>query len=275
MEKTIEKREKYDPIKLENLKRFLENRAIKGSARYYEIHIDNLKIVEKTNALDDFDTYEDYLYDGVKEIIVQIYTTSLKSPRPLSRHVFYLEEEKKEEQPKAQPLSGTEDIKTQITEQVKVEKERWDAEQVRKDLAATQQKLQEAENYIEILTKQIEEKGKNENMADLGTTLIKDVLPQFLGNKTTDIKGLAGSLEKKEEGETTYRKKTESAPALSEDDERYLSFVRELEEKFDEDEMDKVLDIIRALAEKTENISTVADLLNIKHEPKTENNEKI
>ncbi|MBI4929893.1 MAG: hypothetical protein HY841_03960 [Bacteroidetes bacterium] len=265
MEKPYEKIEKYDPIKLEKIKQFLEGKAIKGSPRYYEIHVDNLKVVEKTNSLDDFDTYEEYLYDDVKEVVVQIYTTSAKSPRPLSRHVFLLEEEKKEEPKKAELLSGTEDIKTQITEQVTVAKERWDAELVKKELETANQKLQQAENYIEILTRQLEEKGKGDDMKDLGNTLIKEVLPHFLGNKSSDGKTLSGSEEKK--GETTFQKKTaETNNTLSEEDKRHLEFIRALEDQFDEEQMAAVLDIVNALGENTENIKTVASMLNLKQE---------
>jgi len=260
MEKPYEKIEKYDPIKLEKLKQFLEGKAIKGSPRYYEIHVDNLKVVEKTNSLDDFDTYEEYLYDDVKEIVVQIYTTSIKSPRPLSRHVFLLEGEKREEPKKTESLSGTDNEKL-----INTAKEQWTAERVKEDLETTKQKLKEAEGYIEILTGKLEEKGKSDDMKDLGNVLIKDVLPHFLGNKSSDGKTLSGSEEKK--GETTFQKKTaETNNTLSDEDKRHLEFIRALEEQFDEEQMSTVLKIVNTLGENKENIKSVASLLNIKTE---------
>ncbi len=266
MEKTIVKTEKYDELKLEMLKKFLESRAIKGSARYYEIYVDNLKVVEKTNKVEDFDGYEGFLYDGVKEITIQIYTSSEKSPRPISRHVFTLDNEN-EEPKKSETLQGTDElIDKKISEKVSMERERWDSEQVKKDLEETKKKLKEAESYIDILTGKLEEKGKKGEIADLGSTLIKDVLPQFLGSKKAENTGLSGSSEK---GETTFSKKTQAEPpSLSEEDQQRLEFIRALEEKFDEQQMETVMQIVNALGGDTGNINTVASLLNIK--PKQE-----
>jgi hypothetical protein len=50
--------EKYDQLKIDKLRHFLMEMAAKGQVRPYEIFVDGLKVVPKTEDPKDFDNYE-------------------------------------------------------------------------------------------------------------------------------------------------------------------------------------------------------------------------
>src|SRR5215831_18803893 len=72
--------EKYDQFKIERLKNFLEDMQAKGQARYYEIFVDNLKVVPKTDEVKEFDNYERYMDENTEKIRIVIYGSGA-SPR--------------------------------------------------------------------------------------------------------------------------------------------------------------------------------------------------
>jgi hypothetical protein len=258
----------YDPVKLDTIKRLLEREAQGGKPRYYEIYLDNLKVVEKTNDPSKFDTYEDFLYEDVKEIKVQRYTQSEAAPRVISRHIFKLGEEKEESRNGSLNGLGAieieQKINSQVTEKVARERERWDSEQVKKELADTKQRLNDAEEYIETLQTMAQEAKQKVEEAKTKTDfagIIKDLLPQFLLKKPSQ-QSLSGTQEK---SEASFSRKTENANELSEDEKRYIELGKDMEERFNDDELTDVILIIQALAQSPAHIKTVSDLLNAKN----------
>ena len=205
MEQTIEN---YDESKIESVKRFLESKVDKknpktgdSQARYYEIFVDSLKVVERTNDPEEFDSFEDFLQDSTKEVRVLIYTASATAPKLMTKHVFRLqpEETKKEaglsgseivakiteavsaerqkwelEQLKKEleatkkdsSLSGVE-IQSRITESISGERQKWEFEQVKKELEETKKDLEEAEEYIDTLETQTEELRHKKGLEDV------------------------------------------------------------------------------------------------------------
>ena len=100
--------EKYDPVKLERLKYFLEANAERGKPKYFEIFVDNLKAVDKNNDPACFDDYTMYLNEDSKMVKVLIYTTTENSPRN-DKFIYNIvndTEEKKKNEKQNQELSG-------------------------------------------------------------------------------------------------------------------------------------------------------------------------
>jgi hypothetical protein len=225
MEQTTET---YDSAKVESVKHFLESRIGKTNpktgeslARYYEIFVDNLKVVERTNDVEEFDNYTDFLRDGTKEIRVLIYTHSALAPKLTSKHVFRLQPE----EPKKEPgLSGT-DIEIRITERLTAERQKWELDQLRKDLEATkkdsslsgvefetkideriagvkqqweldqlkkelsetQKSLEEAEDYIEDLEKQAEILKGKKGLEDVKTSEAIGMVLEGIARRNTGL----------------------------------------------------------------------------------------
>lgn len=262
--------EKYDPVKLENLKHFLEVVAKKGNARFYEIYVDGLKVVDRTNDPAEFSTHEEFVQDATKEVRVLVYSQSPLSPRVISKNIFRMQWE---EPKKTETLDGV-DVDARINERVALERERWETEQLKKELTHTQSKLSEAEDYIDTLHGKLEEADKNkqqkESLGEL-TGIFKEVLPGLVSDKKTDGQ-LAGSGEKKSEGDASFKKKGGSGEtSITQEEREYMQIIRQMEEAFEEDELPKVMDIIRHLSVNASDIVPVAELLNISNNPKTEN----
>ena len=60
--------DKFDQQKVDRLKSHLEAQAKRSSAKFYEIYVDGLKAVQKTDDPNDFEGYEDYMTAETKEI---------------------------------------------------------------------------------------------------------------------------------------------------------------------------------------------------------------
>jgi hypothetical protein len=72
--------DKFDQQKVDRLKSHLLAQAQKGQAKFYEIFVDSLKAVQKTDEPSEFEGYEDYMTADTRQIKVIIYNSGL-SPR--------------------------------------------------------------------------------------------------------------------------------------------------------------------------------------------------
>jgi hypothetical protein len=285
-----EKIETYDKEAVEAVKKILEGGANSGSPYYYKIQIDGLKVVDRTSDLSKFDSYELFL-NGAEELVLYIYA-SQNTPNYLLKRTFQMQTEKTQ-QPQA--LNGMElegIITTKVNERVSIERERWDGDLIKKDLDATKLKLSEAETYIDLLETQIGHfKSKklhlgDINLGELASVVVEGMIrrnPQML-SKLPGGNALAGVIEmdnkEREEqvyteenhGEATFKKKTSS---LTEDEQRYVKVIQQMEESFDQEELEKVMGIIQRFASNTSEIDTVAELLDLPIKKTEQQNAKV
>lgn len=92
--------EKYDPVRIERIRHYLESCTEKGKPKFYEIFVDNLKAVEKTDDTTCFDEYKMYIDDNTQMVKILIYTSTENCPRN-DKFIFSLhnpKEEKRQEQ---------------------------------------------------------------------------------------------------------------------------------------------------------------------------------
>lgn len=284
--------EKYDPLKIELIKKNLETQTAQGAPLYFEIFVDNLKVVQRTNKVELFDSYEEFVDEDTKKIRIQIYSTHPTTPRN-TKHIFLLKEDAAENK----TLQGI-DLDKKISEQVTRERERWDCEQVRRELEEKKEKLKEASEYIEKLQTAIEHYKTKKlhlgdiNLGELTSVVVEGMIrrnPQMLA-KIPGGESLAGIIEKDNqereeaaqqkttpEGEATFKKKEEQTAGLSDEEKRYLGVLREMEEKFDDEQVEKVVKIIQSLAADTTQIDPVVELLSIPKQTKNteQPNEKV
>jgi len=272
--------EDYNPQKIEIVKRMLDKQAEKGSPMAYEIFVDNFKVVMKTTDLSDFDSFEELVNGETKYIRINVYN-SLTEAVGHTKYVFELKGEKSNEQASSKGL-GEVEINTRIKESLAVERDRWDKEQLNKELDRTKLLLQEAEEYIDNLQSQIEKsklKANHWGKLDLGLlagTALEGMVrknPQWL-TKVPGFEGLAGVIEQEnkegikqtptEETEVSFKKKDESSSSLSQEDLSYLNFGKQVAENFEDDEIALLMQIIAELSKDTSKLKTVAELLDIK-----------
>src|SRR6478736_2825254 len=87
--------DKFDQNKVDSLKNHLKMMAEKEKAKFYEIYVDNLKAVPKTDEPAEFDSFEDYLTADSEQVKIVIYNTS-SSPRN-DQYVFLLKARNRDE----------------------------------------------------------------------------------------------------------------------------------------------------------------------------------
>lgn len=270
--------ETYDQLKIDKLKLYLQTQADRNAARYYEIYVDNLKAVHKTNDIQEFDSYEDYMTEDTDRIRILVYSTNSQSPRN-DQYVYRM---KKQEEQKTivqqQGLSGIE-IESRMEEKLQTHRERWEHEALVKELEQTKQQLKESEEYAEKLVAELQEyRSKklhwgNVNLGELASVVVEGIVrrnPQMVA-KLPGGEALAGIIEQdnKERGTTTTQetevsfKKKSDTPELSDEEKGYLNFMRGIAESFDDEEIVILTQVITKLEEDTTQLKPVAELLNI------------
>ncbi len=277
-----EKIETYSKEAVDRVKRILESST--GSPYYYRIDVDGLKVVDRTSDLTKFDSYELFISDA-DELTIYIYASQV-TPNYLLKRIFTMKENTQQVQ---QPLNGMElegIIATKVNERVSHERERWDSAQLQKNFDETKAKLAEAESYIENLEGQLESyKSKKLHLGDINLGELASVVVEGMIRRNPKMlaqlpggDALAGIIVKDneereqnligaEQGEATFKKK---GSALTEEEQRYIRVIRQMEESFDEKELADVMNIIQHLANNTPDIVTVSELLEIT-KPKKEN----
>jgi hypothetical protein len=246
--------EKYDPVKLERIRRILEDQKSDGEQVFFEVFIDSLRIVRKTNDLSRFDRFKDYIDEHSRELKIIIYSS--EAARNNKSHTFAIKDEKATIE---KPL-GEVDIDSKINQRVNLERERWDAEETKKTLAATEAKLAEAEEYIEDLQETIAK--LKEEKSSLGgingvVTIVKEIAPHVMPLIQKEHAGTLGAAEVKTQ-EATFKKKEENVTeTVSDSDKKQLEILKQWQKDFTAEEFSKLHIIIKNLAKEKQGIDLI------------------
>lgn len=271
--------EKYSQQKIDNLYHYLQSSKEQGEPEDYEIFVDAFKVVKRTSDLARFEIYANYIQPETKSITIVIYDGS--SPRN-TKHIFSIKEDN------SNSLSGV-DVDSRIEEKLRVEKEKWETELLKKENEKLKTDLSEAEAYIEQLEEDAEKaKDKKFRMGDVNVGEFASVVlegfvrrnPQLL-TKLPGGEALAGAieqdnadrekalLEKIPEAEVSFKKGGGSGGSttgnLSEEDKSYLEFIKSLKDKFDSEQMTSVLLILDTLSKSPQDIDATIQFLSDLH----------
>ncbi|RYZ27115.1 MAG: hypothetical protein EOO10_13680 [Chitinophagaceae bacterium] len=281
--------EKYDLVKIERLKHFLESATEKGRPKFYEVFVDNLKAVDKTSDPEVFDEYLVYMSDDTRMVKVLIYTSTENCPRN-DKFIFTVTSPETERDAKRkQDLSGFE-MEEKIQTVVQQEREKMNTELLKKELQQTQEELEEAESYIEELEKKLVE-AKNtkvaakENFGEVVSLALESMVRRnthLLSGIPMIGQGLAGIVEQDnkrledavlhsskaiEERKVSFKRvmnddeKTSPKSSISKEDQETLHYFQTLRQTFNDEEMIQVLEIISVLSYQKESIASVLELL--------------
>jgi hypothetical protein len=279
----------FDQNKIDRLKNHLSTMADKNKAKFYEIFVDTLKAVPKTDEISDFDAYEDYITVDTEQIKIVIYNTAL-SPRN-DQYVFVLKAKNREDALNlglnGMPLQKH--SKTSISQwrETKIQKSEQEVQiqNLKREIARLEQENQEKGDCIYALEKLVEKAKKNGNR--LGGYHIGDILSVAVEglvtrNKSSIAKipllsGLAGLVKnngaanletetKETDTEVSFQKMDEAttptASPLNEEDAQMLELIKKIYSHFNENEFGSVLDIIEALSEDKTLIAQVLEFVN-------------
>src|SRR5512138_3064181 len=129
----------YDQLKIDKLKHFLEEMAAKGHARPFEIFVDNLKIVPKTDDPKEFDNYELYMNEDTEKVRILIYNSNL-SPR----NDQYCFKDQKNLNYSSKSLNGLGEVENQIQEKLAARDREHEMNRLKEELEATKLELEES-----------------------------------------------------------------------------------------------------------------------------------
>ena len=291
--------EKYDLVKIEKLKHYLESAHEKGKPKFYEIFVDNLKAVDKTSDPDVFDEYLVYMGEDTRMVKVLIYTSTENCPRNDKFLFTVTSSEKDKEEKRKQELSGVE-VEEKIHAVVQQERDKMNTELYKKEIERLKGELAESEEYIDELEKKLEETKATkvtakENLGDIFSLALENIVRRnthLLTGIPLVGQGLAGIVDQDnkrleetsqnlpqsiEERNASFRKITKeeeelrSKVSLSKEDKETLKYFKTLQQAFSQTELLQVLEIISALSCDKQNISAVLELLS---EENAEENEE-
>lgn len=278
----------YNDVKLAQFKMWLHDMADKSEGKYFEVYVDDVKIVPRTNRVDALDDHKVYLDDSTET--VKVFTYNTENSNRYQQFTFFLEKKKPMEHsmqsnvPMSQGLSGIElenKINERLNQSLMQERERWQTDLLKRDYDTCKKQLSEAEEYIDELEDQLNKlKGKklhwgDVNLGDVASVIVEGMVkrnPHWVA-KLPGGDALAGLIAKESNGiseqaepetEMVIRKKSASESEISEEMKAQLGFLKQLEAHFSQEQLDKIMQILQAFAEQPKQIETVYDLLEIK-----------
>lgn len=265
----------YDPAEVESIKHMLESEAREGRPLSFDVKVNGMTRIHKTNNVQRFDELYNFINENTEELVISIY------PDASNRKEWY---KYSFGESKSGGLNGI-DVDQKVKESMQLFEERHAAKMTEEKLKQAQQDLKEAEEYIAMLTAQLEEakvKPNHFGKFDLAT-LAGDTLTSVAKNypKVLDdvpvLNGIAKVIQRdaKQEnalpqnsfqGEVSFKAKN-AAPALTPEQEAHEQTIRQLAdyigEHFDPHQRKLLGQVIIELGEKPEQLTTVAELLNI------------
>jgi hypothetical protein len=280
----------YNDVKLSQFKMWLHDMATKGEEKHFEVYVNDVKVVPRTNKIEQIDDHKAYLEDTTETVKVFVYNTE-NSNRYL-QFIFFIEKKKPIEQTEhiatpqqPQGLSGIElenRISERLTAALAQERERWQNDLMKREFETCKKDLADAEEYIEDLEKQLSHyKSKklhwgDVNLGDVASVIVEgmvkrnphwvaklpggDALAGLIANEATTENATAEVVE----NEVVFKKKTPAEDGLSEEVKAQLGFLKQLETHFNQEQLDKIMLILQSFVEKPNTIETVFELLEIK-----------
>jgi hypothetical protein len=268
----------FDQLKIDKLRHYLEDMAAKGHPKPYEIFVDALKVVPKTEDPKEFDGYEYYMNENTEKIRILIYNSQLTNRN--DQYCFYVQKNAADK-----PLNGLGDLDGIIQEKLAAREREYEVNKLKEELEETKKQLEEAEEYSEQLEQELEVVKSNKfklgsiHLGELASYAMESIVrrnPQML-TKIPGGEALAGIIEqdnaerdKKKldsspiaEAEASFSKRATVAEGLSEEQKRQLAFIEQLQGVFSEEQLQSVMHIIEKLAADPTQIISVSKLLNI------------
>ena len=265
----------YDQLKIDKLKHFLEEMASRGHARPFEIFVDNLKVIPKTEDPKEFDNYEYYMSEDTEKVRILIYNSNL-SPRN-DQYCFYVQKNKGEK-----ILNGLGEIETIVQEKLTARDKEYELTLLKKELEEAKQQLEEAEDYADQLEQQLEEAKSNKyklgklDLVELGGVVLENLaVKNSPALQKIGLGGLLGASKqteetKAEETEASFQKKSDENVQLKPEHLQYIPVLQQLDAAFDAPNLEIVMQVLGKFSEEPSQLKTVAELLNISISPKGE-----
>jgi hypothetical protein len=267
--------QKFDPARLDNIKRILEISRQGGKPQTFEIEVDGLRVIQRTPVVEMFDSYKSFVNPSTRKILVTVYRGT-RTPS-CTQHLFLVQAEKENlgETPVPTPKTDHGMIsKAEAGEMFSsmLERERMNTqivnllkenEALSKRVSDLSQQVAEAEEYMgkqkRLIFKLRTEQGEKgselfQQIVDLAKNPPDWVKLVILRSKNENDKALSGTEKEQEKMDGS---------SLSENDKRHISVLRKMEEALEENDLHAMMIITDKLIEEPKLIPEVADLLDL------------
>jgi hypothetical protein len=270
------KKQKYDPAQMQQLADLVRIYRDKGQPFDYEIIVDGLKVVRRTNDPDMFFLFENFVVAETKAVEILFY---VGSSNVNERRVFTFIDDDEEVSEKA--LDGVE-LKTMLEEGLEKQKKQIEHDLLVKEHQKLQAEVDELKKEIDNLERANDELINSQSplkgfLGELGSSFVES----FVRRNPNLLKGipggeaLAGLIEndnKRKERESNtpdaevsfQPKNNDNASSLCEEDQAAITFVNQLKSQFSKAEFDKILLILQTLSDDKSKIELILNHVNIK-----------
>ena len=289
----------FSQEKIDTLKSHLEASAAKGKPKSFEIWVDGLQVIPRTEEPSDFDSYEAHLTADSRQIKVVIYCTD-KTNRN-DKYIYSLKA-KSTQEAIDQGIAGL-PVKTFNSREIDQwrQKQNLKSEQekliaaLREELNGLHKELDEKQEYIVELEDEIQQARANRNKIGnfdvsyaLGTGL-----ELFLRNTTSiwgkhpalsgvaqavdeDTKARASQSSHTEDTEVSFRKKDSPSQGiiLTDQEKELLHFVKQIQRHFSPAELEQVIAILDLLSKDKSELAPVLGYLQNENEDEDEEGEE-
>jgi len=264
----------YHHTKIERIKNILTRYAESGTPKFFEIIVDGIKVIPKTDKVEEFDAHQNFIDGDTKSIEIKIhYGTSNNN----DQYIYLLEEEKEQEkQPQTLAGMSAEELQSKIKESIDVEKEKWRQQQIEQEYGNLKTAHQQLQQEHEALKKKLTEteNGNHLKFGQIASVALEEVarrntkiIKQLPGGETLagfiekdNKEQEAKSLETVPETEASFTRKEATAKEITEEEQQLFLFSKQLVERFKE-QLPNVIHIINLLADAPVLITTVEELL--------------
>lgn len=252
--------EQYSQEKVDQIGNLLTRQQEKGNPRDYEIFVDTLKVVDRTDEAEEFDSFSDFVTGDTKSITIVMYHG--QSNRN-DKYIFRLKESEAS-------LNGP-TLDTRIDDKLAGERQKWEFELLQDEKRKLQRELKEAQEYIEELENGVDQlKSRkfhlgNINLGELGSVMLESFIrrnPHVLNNLPGGSE-LAGVLDSPAP-EATEEHPTEVSVAAGPSDPQLnygLQLLEALQQRYDQQGFAALLTLLENLNQSPELISQLLPIL--------------
>jgi hypothetical protein len=256
-------KQKYDPEQLQKLANLVRIYKEKDQPFDYEIAVDGLKVVRRTNDPEMFFLFENFITGETKNIEVIFYNGNSNVNE---KRIFTFIEDTPDK-----GLSGVE-VDARIQEQVEKQKKEWEHGRLLEENKELKQEVDELEKEVERLEKVNEDLINSQSpfkgfLGEMGSSFVESFIRRN-PNVMKNIPGgeaLAGLIGKDDVKESTVTEDAEvvftSKTGLSEDEKSAIQFVDQIKAQFTRPEFDNILLILQSLANDKSKIERVLELV--------------
>lgn len=273
--------DKFDQQKVDNIFKHLEACAKKGTPKPYEVHVDGVRAVIKTEDPTEFYNYEAYMKENTDQVKFIIYGSN-SSPRN-DQYAFSMKAQNQNEALEfgldgfTSKAFSQNDIREMAAKRQKQLEDLEELERLR--LKVKQQEAQIEDNKVTLETMQKIIDRAKENGNKIGGMHIGDLISHGIEGlirrnadsiaKATGLDGIAQVFGPKDNnnnqpeegnGGASFKRKGPDSSQPSEREANVVAFFQELEKIFSPQEMDQIVSLLEGLARDKSKLEEVLEV---------------